>query len=52
MNLALSPQQLPVLLYQGTATRFLNSILPVGLKAKNRQQINLSENKDTALNVG
>lgn len=52
VDLALSPQQPPAFLYHGTATRFLNSILVEGLKAKSRQQVHLSENKDTALKVG
>ena len=52
VDLALSPKQPPEVLYHGTATRFLNAILLEGLKAKSRQQVHLSENKETALKVG
>lgn len=52
VNLALTPMQPPEVLYHGTATRFLDSILKEGLKAKSRQQVHLSADKDTALKVG
>lgn len=52
VDLALNPTQPPNVLYHGTATRFLDSILKEGLIAKSRQQVHLSADKDTALKVG
>ena len=42
----------PDLLYHGTPQRFVASILANGLKPKSRQYVHLSEEKDTALQVG
>ena len=42
----------PVVLYHGTANRFLNDILSKGLLPMNRQYVHLSVDKDTALLVG
>lgn len=51
VDLALTAQQPPEVLYHGTATRFLNAILVEGLKAKSRQQVHLSADKKTAFKV-
>lgn len=42
----------PAVLYHGTATRFLDSILAKGLIPGNRHHVHLSEFRDTALEVG
>ncbi|MDO5692417.1 MAG: RNA 2'-phosphotransferase [Pseudomonadota bacterium] len=42
----------PEILYHGTATRFLDSILREGLKPGSRQHVHLSENVETAKSVG
>lgn len=42
----------PDILYHGTATRFLASILQQGLLPKSRQYVHLSADKDTASSVG
>lgn len=42
----------PEILYHGTATRFLDSILREGLKSGSRQHVHLSENVETAKAVG
>ena len=46
---ALTP---PVLLYHGTATRFLESILAQGLIRMSRQHVHLSSDETTAVRVG
>jgi putative RNA 2'-phosphotransferase len=50
--LGLASQIPPDLLYHGTATRFLDSILAQGLKPQSRQQVHLSSDHATALRVG
>jgi putative RNA 2'-phosphotransferase len=50
--LGLSPQEPPPLLYHGTATRFIDSILREGLKPQARQQVHLSTDEATAQRVG
>lgn len=50
--LELSPTTPPDLLYHGTATRFLASIRQQGLLPQSRQQVHLSAEHDTAVNVG
>lgn len=40
------------MLYHGTASRFLKSILASGLRAGNRQHVHLSGDVDTARRVG
>ena len=40
------------LVFHGTATRFVDSILEEGLKPKSRQYVHLSSNVDTAYEVG
>lgn len=42
----------PKLLYHGTATRFLDSIRKEGLRPGSRQYVHLSQDEQTALNVG
>ncbi len=42
----------PPVLYHGTATKFLESILGSGLKSKQRQYVHLSEDIDMAIEVG
>lgn len=42
----------PEVLYHGTATRFLDSILQEGLKPGSRQHVHLSEDVETAKAVG
>jgi putative RNA 2'-phosphotransferase len=52
VDLALSPQTPPDVLYHGTATRFLDSIRAQGLVAGQRQHVHLSADRDTATRVG
>ena len=52
IDLALEPQKPPAVLYHGTATRFLNSILNQGLLAGSRHHVHMSEAIDTAKSVG
>lgn len=47
------PQRVPPeFLYHGTATRFLEAIQQTGLKSLQRHHVHLSENRETAINVG
>jgi putative RNA 2'-phosphotransferase len=52
VELGLSPQEPPSVLYHGTATRFVDSILSEGLKPQARQQVHLSVDEATAYRVG
>lgn len=52
IDLALTAKQPPEVLYHGTATRFLSSILAIGLKPQARQHVHLSQDKATAIKVG
>lgn len=52
INLNLEPHEPPKILYHGTATHFLDSILNQGLKAGNRQYVHLSMDIETAIAVG
>jgi putative RNA 2'-phosphotransferase len=52
VELGLSPRQPPPVLYHGTATRFVESILAQGLKPQARQHVHLSLDEATALRVG
>jgi putative RNA 2'-phosphotransferase len=52
VNLNLQPQIPPDILFHGTATRFLSSILKDGLKSGSRQFVHLSNDRDTAHTVG
>jgi putative RNA 2'-phosphotransferase len=52
VELGLSLQEPPSILYHGTATRFVHSILSEGLKPQARQQVHLSADEATAHRVG
>lgn len=52
VDLSLKPVEPPQLLYHGTATRFLDSILKEGLKPQQRQHVHLSKDIATATDVG
>lgn len=52
VNLGLMPQRPPDVLYHGTATRFVDSILSEGLRPQARQQVHLSTDIETARRVG
>ena len=52
LDLALQPVLPPDVLYHGTASRFLKSILASGLRAGNRRHVHLSGDVDTARRVG
>ncbi len=42
----------PNILYHGTADRFVDSIINEGIKVKSRTHVHLSDNYETAVNVG
>ena len=52
INLNLQPSFPPDILYHGTATRFIESILKEGLTKQQRQHVHLSEKLETATAVG
>ena len=52
VDLALAPSMPPDVLYHGTASRFLKSILAAGLRASGRHHVHLSADVDTARRVG
>lgn len=52
INLALIPQQPPEFLYHGTAQSNIESILEKGIEKRSRQHVHLSQDKETATNVG
>lgn len=52
VDLALQPAVPPPVLYHGTASRFLKSILASGLRAGARQHVHLSGDVQTATRVG
>ncbi|WP_028579786.1 RNA 2'-phosphotransferase [Desulfogranum japonicum] len=52
VDLNLRPKNPPEILFHGTATRFLDSILQQGLIKENRQYVHLSPDRNTALKVG
>lgn len=52
VDLALSPQTPPDVLFHGTAVRFVSSILADGLKKMNRHHVHLSATPATAETVG
>jgi putative RNA 2'-phosphotransferase len=51
VELGLIPREPPHVLYHGTATHFVNSILADGLKAQSRQQVHLSTDEIIAYRV-
>lgn len=52
IDLQLKPSSPPDILYHGTATRFLESIMKDGLLKRDRQHVHLTAIKETALSVG
>jgi len=52
VDLALAPAEPPEVLYHGTASRFLKSILATGLRAAGRHHVHLSADIHTAKRVG
>jgi len=52
IDLALEAKIPPDILYHGTASRFLDSIMKDGLKPMTRQYVHLSQTEETALTVG
>lgn len=52
VELGLPAHEPPPVLYHGTATRFVESILQEGLKPQSRQQVHLSIDLSTAQRVG
>lgn len=52
VELGLLPQEPPEVLYHGTATRFVESIMAEGLTSQNRQHVHLSVDEATAQRVG
>lgn len=52
VDLGLKPEQPPRLLYHGTATRFLGSVMSRGLNSGRRQFVHLSTSLDAAVAVG
>lgn len=52
VSLSLEAVTPPAMLYHGTASRFLDSILQNGLQKQSRQHVHLSASLDTAISVG
>jgi putative RNA 2'-phosphotransferase len=52
VDLDLTPMAPPTILYHGTATRFLSSILKEGLRSGQRHHVHLSTDIETATSVG
>ncbi|MGJ4881143.1 MULTISPECIES: RNA 2'-phosphotransferase [unclassified Bradyrhizobium] len=52
VELGLTPREPPAVLYHGTATRFVEAIMAEGLRPQSRQQVHLSLDEATAVNVG
>uniref|UniRef100_UPI0040499E1C RNA 2'-phosphotransferase n=1 Tax=Flavobacterium sp. TaxID=239 RepID=UPI0040499E1C len=52
IDLGLTPVQPPQILYHGTAEANKNSILQQGIEKRNRHHVHLSQDKETAHNVG
>ena len=52
VDLGLPSQEPPSILYHGTAMQFVEAILSEGLKPQARQQVHLSSDEETALQVG
>ena len=52
VDLGLEAQQPPLLLFHGTSTKYLDSIMEKGIISKSRQSVHLSKAVDTAHTVG
>jgi putative RNA 2'-phosphotransferase len=52
VNLGYEPQVPPEILYHGTGTKSLQSILASGLEKRSRQHVHLSADQETAIIVG
>ena len=52
VDLGLEAQQPPQLLFHGTSTKYLDSIMKKGIISKSRQYVHLSKDVDTAHTVG
>ena len=52
IELGLTAIEPPTILYHGTASRFLDSILQTGLEKRSRQHVHLSADTETAHKVG
>lgn len=52
VDVELKEKDPPTILYHGTAKKFVPDILRYGLKPMSRQYVHLSDNYDTALQVG
>lgn len=52
IDLALTPQEPPEFLYHGTAQTNIQSILEKGIEKRSRQHVHLSQDRETATNVG
>ena len=52
VDLELEAQQPPQLLFHGTSTKYLDSIMKKGIISKSRQYVHLSKDVDTAHTVG
>lgn len=52
VDLTLNPIKPPLMLYHGTSTKYLKSIMQEGIKKMNRQYVHLSDNVETARTVG
>jgi len=52
VDLELESVQPPNILYHGTATRFLHLIYKDGIQKMKRHHVHLSDNRDTAIDVG
>ena len=52
VDLGLEAQQPPLLLFHGTSTKYLDSIMEKGIISKSRQYVHLSKDVDTAYTVG
>ena len=52
VNLELEPTTPPIILYHGTAEKYLENIMKDGLKPRKRNYVHLSETIDMAMQVG
>ena len=52
VDVELKEQVPPTILYHGTASRFVEAILKEGLKSQSRLHVHLTDNLETAVNVG